>query len=176
MIVRKYIGFLFTAKIITLYGNTAYDIDYELLKQHGVSAVLFDYDDTLGEFNGEFSSRGHELLLKLAKDFKIAIVSNCSEDRKRHLTQEYPDVYVHFASFKPDPKGYLAVMDRLGAVPEQTAMIGDRPAMDLFGAYVAGIKERILVKPYSEVFGGKRPFFGYRWLRKLETMKCLFFL
>jgi predicted HAD superfamily phosphohydrolase YqeG len=34
-------------------------------------------------------------------------------------------------------------------------MVGDRVGTDLWGAYLAGIKYRILVKPYSKSFGGQ---------------------
>ena len=173
MILTKYLGFLFSSKTITMRANTPYDIDYGKLKQNGVMALIFDYDDTLAEFNGSFSPQAHDLLKKLNKNFKIAIVSNCCNSRKDELTREYPYVYVHLASFKPAQEGYFEVLNRISVQAGKTAMIGDRPAIDLYGAYLAGIKERILVKPYSEVFGGKKPFLLYQWLRKIETKKCL---
>ena len=175
MIIKKYIAFLLTPKIITSQASSPYSINYDLLQQNGVTTLLFDFDDTLAEFNGPFSQKEHELLKKLIPNFKVAIISNCNASRKNKLIKEYNYVYIPPLSFKPFPEGYLEVLEQFNALPEQTAMIGDRPGTDLYGAYLAGIKERILVRPYSKVFGGKKPGFLYRWLRSFETIKCLIF-
>jgi predicted HAD superfamily phosphohydrolase YqeG len=48
-------------------------------------------------------------------------------------------------------------MEHLKTGPRNTAMVGDRPGTDMWGAHRAGIKHTILVEPYSEAFGGKKP-------------------
>jgi putative hydrolase of the HAD superfamily len=54
-----------------------------------------------------------------------------------------PDIGV----FKPNPAGLRAVVRRLGASPEETVYIGDRPEVDGAVALAAGVTGVILYQP-----------------------------
>jgi hypothetical protein len=39
----------------------------------------------------------------------------------------------------------------------------------MYGAYLAGYRERVLVKPYTEIFGGKKSSWIEQLLRSVEN-------
>jgi putative hydrolase of the HAD superfamily len=51
---------------------------------------------------------------------------------------------------KPDPAGYIEIMRRLGADPEATVVVGDRPEHDMAAARAAGCRSiRVLTGRFA---------------------------
>ncbi len=152
--------------------DSIFDIDLQDLKSKGIKLLVFDFDDTLADFHAlELSPNVRNWLLEVKKQgFLIAVFSNCSSKRNRILQGMFTEIdfYNVPRSDKPNPAGYLEILNYYGLKPGNAAMIGDRVATDLWGAYLAGFKERILVKPFSRVFGGKKARFMDRLLKKVE--------
>jgi putative hydrolase of the HAD superfamily len=93
----------------------------EWAKQAGLRrAVLSDYDP-------------REKLRALEVENYFPVVA-CAQD---------PDIGV----FKPNPDGLMTVVRRLGASPEETVYVGDRPEVDGAVALAAGVTGVILHRP-----------------------------
>ncbi|MBI2665012.1 HAD hydrolase-like protein [Candidatus Woesearchaeota archaeon] len=161
-------------KLSTSHYQSIYDIDYEALHKKGIKLLIFDFDDTLTYDKGEISSKTKQLLEKLSKKFKLAIFTNSHFWRRRKIIamiSKLP-IYVNGGSGKPAKKGFGHLLDHYHIQPKNAAMIGDKLVMDLWGAYNTGMEERILVEPYSEIFGGKKANVLDSWLRNLEKKIC----
>jgi predicted HAD superfamily phosphohydrolase YqeG len=159
-------------EIVTLCKQSIYQIDYALLHRHGTRLLIFDVDDTLSGNEDSLPEKSITLIKRLRKSgFTIALYSNCTRKRRRYLIEESRKLglLLEASSSKPAPRGYIHIMDSAKISPGHTAMIGDRPGMDLWGALLAGIPARILVRPYSESASGSRPLLPVRILRSLES-------
>ena len=150
--------------------RSVFDIEYGTLAQNGVELLIFDVDDTLSGHNGPIPGESFELLDNLSKRFAVALLSNCSLERKKELRDMVAGmpILIGGGQGKPDPVSYLKILGRCNAKPQQAAVIGDRPGVDLWGAMLAGIEERILVEPYSATHDAKKAPPPYRILRGLE--------
>ncbi len=155
-------------KIATQEVESIHDIDFNNLKKLGVRLLIFDVDDTITPHKRPLPRKTIRLLKKL-KDFKIAFLSNCSESRRKELAKMI-DVYIAPFSSKPGKIGFTHILEKMSVPGSQAAMIGDKKSMDLWGAKIAGINHRILVKPYSEVFGGHKCSIFVRFFRKLDNI------
>lgn len=146
-------------QIVTKKFNNVFDITYSTLREEGIECIVFDIDDTLTDHLGKIEDDMYKLLDRIIeKGFKIGIYSNCSEERFEELQvffKEY-DFFNVRESKKPNPDKYLEILKHYNLEPSQAAMVGDKIGSDLFGAFLAGFKERILVKPYSSIMGGNK--------------------
>lgn len=122
--------------------DTIFDIDYAALRADGVHALLFDLDKTLGARRAaSLSQRVHHLFETLTEQgFHIGILTNRRRPDDDAVVKALSDRYVllHTAG-KPRRRGYLAMLDRLEAVPAEAAMIGDKLITDIAGANRLGI-------------------------------------
>lgn len=158
-------------EIPTQVIDSIYEIDWKNVQKR-FKVIVFDLDDTLGEHGGEISSVSLNLLSRLSKDgLRVVILSNCRTSRESILRNSLKNLKVDIISNsdKPNPDNYCKVIKKLKALPSECIVVGDRVATDLFGAFICDIPERILVKPYSEVFGGKKPGVIYRTARMIEN-------
>jgi putative hydrolase of the HAD superfamily len=97
----------------------------EWARQAGLRrAVLSDYDP-------------REKLRALEVEDYFPVIA-CAQD---------PDIGV----FKPNPAGLMAAVGRLGASPEETVYVGDRPEVDGALALAAGVAGVILRRPVRTV-------------------------
>ena len=138
-----------------------------------IQLFVFDVDDTIAEYRNEISDQSLELFESLKeKGFKVAVLSNCGRRRRAVLTAIFTPlgIDVEPTNFKPNPYGYLQICKRAGVKPANSVMVGDKLGMDLYGAYLAKFKERILVKPFTDLFGGKRSSLLEQFSRLLENM------
>ncbi len=117
------------------------EIDFERLVRQGMTTVLFDLDQTLKERKvRDMEPAVLALLEKLdAIGLRVGILTN-----RRHngdplldaLQDRYP---LRHTARKPSKKGYLSLLEELGASPQQAVMVGDRLLTDVFGANRLGI-------------------------------------
>jgi len=75
-------------------------------------------------------------ILTLSPKFAIADIYEL-----RHFEIFSPDVT---GAAKPDPAAFLAVLEKMKADPEETAMVGDSLENDIFPAQSLGIKPILL--------------------------------
>jgi predicted HAD superfamily phosphohydrolase YqeG len=160
----KYLGFIKNGlilhkRIITDQAKSVFTIDFNKLKK---DCDLSDQTKTL-------------LKALHAQGFKIAVFSNCTGKRNMELENMLGAIGIYniTRSDKPSPKGFLEAMDYYKITPEKTVAIGDKVGTEMYGAYLACIKHRILVEPFSTVVGERKPPFIYSIHRDFE--KVIFF-
>lgn len=165
---RKFIFSLIFSrkKFVSEFKESVFEIDFESYKN--LRLIIFDFDDTLSSHLGQLNEDSIKLLKKLKENnFEVAVYSNCGPNRNKYLIESLTPLKVFNVnrSTKPDPQGYIEVMNHFGTKPEQTMMVGDRIGTDIYGAFLANIEYRILVKPYSIKFGGAKAT-GYHYIMK----------
>ena len=153
-------------KFITRKLESIYKLEDGLDNFKDINLLVFDVDDTIGEHKGTIPERTIKMFKTLQeKGYKIAILTNCGRKRRVELNRVFRPlkIYIEPTNLKPNPIGYFNVCKKMKINPENSAMFGEKLGTDIYGAYLAGYKERILVKPYTEIFGGKRS----RWIERL---------
>ena len=151
--------------LVTSRYTTIYDISISN------SLVFLDIDDTLCGDKDIVSQKSISWLTKLKKNRnKVILLSNCGKNREDELRDRLKlcTDKIITKSDKPNPKMFKESIKRYPAF-RNTYMIGDRVATDLYGAYLGGIMNRILVKPYSTVFKSPKASYIYRFSRYLEN-------
>lgn len=120
--------------------ESIYDINVEELKQKGIRGLFFDLDSTLMKSkSGKFSFKTLQFLNDLKVNFKIAIISNNSNENYINLAKSQVDIPVYFKAKKPSKNMLIQACKDLELNPQNTAMIGDRPLSDI----LAGINAKM---------------------------------
>ncbi len=159
--------------IVDERARSVFEIDFERLKEDGFKLVIFDVDDTIDDFHGEITTRARDFLKELQNSgYKVGVFSNSKKERMGYLNDLFKklNIYNVYRSDKPNPLGFVEIMKHYEISPDNTIMVGDRIGTDILGAYLARIKKKILVEPFSEVFGGKKSGSFDRIIRKLEKL------
>ncbi len=179
MIFRSYLKFWlnfpsFKKKILTSHQKSIYSIPYHTLAKAGVKLLIFDVDDTLCGYHDLISNETLRLLKDLRKKFHIGILSNCNTARRNEVKgmMEGIDVYITAENCKPAAHCFQSILHHFNIAGKNTAMIGDRAVMDLWGALQAEISHRILIEPYSEFYKGRKSPYLSRLVRTIEK-KCI---
>jgi HAD superfamily phosphatase (TIGR01668 family) len=123
-----------------LYLESLFDIDPELLKKRGISALIFDLDNTLVA-RGE--NKAEPEVLEWLRDlrrhgFKLCIVSNNSRGKGGRLARilDLPGV---FAATKPRRWAFRKALALLGTQASETAVVGDQVFTDVLGGNRMGL-------------------------------------
>lgn len=127
-----------------------FDLKPETLEARGVKLLLADLDNTLTPYSSEIPTprvrAWKEGLEK--RGITLFVVSN---SRKAARVPNYCDElgigYVRHSG-KPGTRGFLQAMEKGGATPAQTLMVGDQIFTDVLGAKRAGIPV-VLVEPIA---------------------------
>ena len=119
----------------------------ERLQQWGLRALLLDVDCTLTRYRQntvapEVAAWIDELR---AADLGLCLVSNGMGRRIRRFADRLGLPCVARA-MKPLPWGIRAALRKLGALPAETAIVGDQLFADIMAGRLAGVRT-ILVKP-----------------------------
>lgn len=166
----KFIKELFFSKIefVTDYEQSLFRIKFEEIKN--LKLIIMDFDDTLTDHLGELKLKEQSLLERLGKNYKLAFYSNSSDRRTKELDKISSKLKIYNVriSEKPDTKGFREILKHFKIKSSETLMIGDKIGTDIYGAYLAKIPTRILVKPYSQKFGGRKSGFFHSALRSFE--------
>lgn len=140
-------------------------IQPQLLKKHGIRALLLDADNTLTTHNNPHPAP--EVLGWLdkmrANGIKLVIVSNNHHRRIRPFAAKLGLAFTANAC-KPLPFGFARTAKELGLAPRQTAVVGDQIFTDILGGNLYGAYT-ILVEPMQPEQG---PLFRFK--RKAEEM------
>lgn len=146
-----------------MYVNSIYDINFEELKERGITSLVFDIDNTLVPQKILNPDRKVINLFKFlkSKGFKICLISNNTTKRVNNFTKNIGIQGVSWA-IKPRKAAFYKALKMLDSKPEETAIIGDQIFTDILGGHRVGLFT-ILVRPLSsEEFGWTK------LMRKLE--------
>ncbi len=132
-----------------LYVKSVYDIDFQMLKEDGITSIITDLDNTLVEANSpECTSQLLNWLDDIQEQgFKVLILSNNSKIRVSEFADPLSLPYIHRA-MKPIKVSYKKALKILDSSAKDTVMIGDQLVTDIFGGKRMGIFT-ILVAPIS---------------------------
>lgn len=118
------------------------------LAAKGVKLVLADLDNTLVPYkvpapNEQVVAWKNALE---AQGIQLFILSNSRKPGRAQRFAEALGVPFQGHSGKPKKQGYLTAMERMGAKPSETVMVGDQIFTDILGANNAGVTP-LLVRP-----------------------------
>lgn len=127
------------------YRASIFDIDFQTLKKQGILALFFDLDNTIIGYDEDVLHDTHVALLnKLAKDFRIVILSNTNYKRVSSalINTDFPFIY---HATKPLKRGFKKALKIANVKKEHAVIIGDQLMTDIFGGNKMGL-HTILVK------------------------------
>ncbi len=133
----------------TMYKKNIFEIDYQKLKDMGITCLIFDLDNTLGLIENERCPLKTKKLLKsLQDDFLILISSN---NTKRRITPYLKDLGIGGVSFslKPSTIGLSKIKNEYNLKKKEMAMIGDQIVTDILSGNRFNITT-VLVDPLGE--------------------------
>ncbi len=146
-----------------MYANSIYDIDFEKLKERGITSLIFDIDNTLVPQKVLNPDRKVISLFKFlkSKGFKVCLISNNTTKRVNNFTKGTGVKGISWA-IKPRKSAFYKALEMLDSTPDETAVVGDQIFTDILGGHRVGLFT-ILVRPLSnEEFGWTKI------MRKLE--------
>ena len=124
------------------------DLDPAALARRGVKLVLADLDNTLVPYRATEPPAEIVAWKEALEQAGIALflLSNSRKPgRAQHFAEKLGIPY-QGRSGKPKKAGYLRAMERMGARPQETVMVGDQIFTDTLGANNAGAVP-LLVEP-----------------------------
>ena len=132
-----------------MYQKSIYDIQYDHLKERGITCLVFDLDNTLGMLKHKVCPEETKLLIqKLQKDFLVLICSNNTKKRIRPYLEEL-GINGVCLSFKPTTWGLRRICKKYKIPKNEMCIIGDQMVTDV----LAGNRYKImtiLVDPLGE--------------------------
>lgn len=130
-------------KIIT---DALTDITPDLLEEKGIRLLLLDFDNTIVPYTTNTPEPLMEQWLMDMKsaDIQICVVSNSKRSRVKIFCDNYRIPCITHAR-KPFTRGIREALEKFGAAPSETALVGDQIYTDTLGANAAGVTS-ILVK------------------------------
>lgn len=123
------------------------DLTPELLRQHGVTFLMLDFDNTIVPYTTNEPAPEMERWLQTMLDSEIGlcVVSNSKKDRVVRFCQARGIPCITH-SRKPFQKGICQCRDRFGLDLRHAALAGDQIYTDVLGANCAGAVS-VLVQP-----------------------------
>lgn len=126
------------------------ELDLASLSSRGISALIFDLDNTLGIWG--FKQMPDETLAHLksieSHGFQLGFLSNHNGKDREHVINALSEYPLVFAARKPELAGFKKILELLNVNPTQTAMIGDQLFTDVLGAKRLGMYA-IMVDPVA---------------------------
>lgn len=119
----------------TYFVKTVYDIDFDRLREDGISNIIFDIDNTLITYDEDTADeklRSYVAALR-EKGYRIFILSNGHSNRAKIFAEDL-DMIFQGDAFKPSQKGYKRLKNEYGVNPSETVMVGDQLFTDIWGA------------------------------------------
>ena len=133
------------------------DITPAMLREHGITTLVFDVDNTLVPHLGNRVDNAivqHIKKLKRGPIKKIYIASNSRRDLKA-IAQQLDATIISSTrlSRKPLRHHYRKILKEIRQSPDTVAMIGDKLLTDVLGGNLAGM-HTILVAPFRRIKEG----------------------
>ncbi len=142
------------------------DINLEDLKAENIKGLIFDLDNTLMHPQTSYLPDDIEQWLDTVKnDFKITILSNNPYTHYVKAAGKRVGCVAYEKAGKPRRKAALKALKDLDLLPNQVAIIGDRPLTDIWVGQRLGMTT-ILVDPLLK----HKEIWIIKYLRKLEKI------
>lgn len=137
--------------------GSIYEIDFIKLKAQGKRGIIFDLDNTLGEWGfTKLDERVWDLFEMLKKEgFVLGFLSNDDGQKRAWLQAKLDGCPMVFHARKPLSAGYKKLLAQMNVKVKEAVMVGDQLFTDIFGAKRLKIYS-ILVEPVDR---SKEPFF-----------------
>ena len=133
----------------TMYRKDIFEIDYQKLKEKGITCLIFDLDNTLGMIDQKkCPAKVKKLLRRLQKDFLILINSNNTRNRLIPYLEELGVGGYSFA-LKPSTRNLAKIKKVYNLKKKEMVMIGDQIVTDVLSGNRFRIMT-ILVDPLGE--------------------------
>ncbi len=133
----------------TMYRKDIFDINYQKLKEMGITCLVFDLDNTLGLIDKKRCPRRAKKLIKnLQKDFLVFISSNNVKSRLEPYSNELGVEGFAFA-LKPLTINLHKIKRKYKLKKKEMAMIGDQIVTDVLSGNIFKIAT-ILVEPLGK--------------------------
>lgn len=130
--------------------DRAEDIPFEMLRDQGVRAVLFDLENTLIPAGGPFTQEAREVVKRVrAAGMNPGVVSNASAAWVPETLQAEGLPFVAPAG-KPGREAFHEGCRLVGARPSETIYVGDQLITDVLGPQRAGLRSILLRPRYSQ--------------------------
>ena len=131
------------------YYKDIYSIDYNKLKEEGITTLIFDLDNTLGLISNRECPRKTKLLIKkLKEDFLVLVCSNNNRTRLKPYLEDLGIGGVSW-SMKPLTRGLRKIKRNYHLKKKEMAIIGDQVVTDIFMGNRLNMNT-ILVDPLGE--------------------------
>ncbi len=132
-------------KVPNEFYPNIYNINYQNLKDKGITTLFFDLDNTLIPYDvALLTDEVVNHLKELEKDFKVLIITN-NKNRRTKLAVGNNFLFLANAK-KPFKCGFKKGLDLTNSTPNEVASIGDQLMTDVIGAKKMGFYS-ILVNP-----------------------------
>ena len=130
--------------------DSVYNIEYKMLKEKGIKALIFDIDNTLAPYELAEPDENIKGLFEMLFDmgFKLYVLSNNNKKRVS-LFMRKVDIPHRWRALKPLAFFIRKAMKNMKVKSFETALIGDQIFTDVWGANRLGLFS-ILVNPISE--------------------------
>jgi HAD superfamily (subfamily IIIA) phosphatase len=129
-----------------MYKKNIYEINYNKLKDMGITTLVFDLDNTLGLIDQDRAPiKTIELIRKLQEDFLVLVCSNNTRNRLRPYLMELGVDGVSMA-MKPFTFGLGKIKNKYKLKKKEMAMIGDQIVTDVLSGNKFGVYT-VLVDP-----------------------------
>lgn len=155
------------------YAQDVFEIDYEALYENGITALIFDIDNTLVHHGDDSTPKVDALFEKLHSiGFKTLLLSNNGEDRVKRFIKNIDTPYICNAN-KPRPAKYKKALKMLGVKNKNAVVIGDQIFIDILGANLAKIPSVLVhfIIADGETYFGKRRELEAKILAKYSKSK-----
>lgn len=118
-----------------IFVRSVAELDEDFYRANSITAVIFDIDNTLVRHTEPVPTpEVREYFESLDRwGIRAAVVSNNKKERVQKFCEPLGVPYAARA-YKPRRKPLRAIAARLGAVPENTCLVGDQLFTDIFGA------------------------------------------
>ena len=115
----------------TMYKKNIFEINYNKLKEMGITCLVFDLDNTLGLIDQKKCPNDAKKLIKeLQNDFLVLISSNNTKDRLEPYLKELGIGGVAL-SMKPSTRGLRKIKRDYKLKKKEMVMIGDQLVTDV---------------------------------------------
>ena len=132
-----------------IYKKNIYEINYQKLKEEGITCLVFDLDNTLGLISHKrCPAETVKLIQELKKDFSVFISSN---NTKRRIQTYLDDLGIDGVawSMKPSIRGLFHLRQKYHLKKKEMCIIGDQIVTDILAGNRFHIKT-ILVDPLGK--------------------------
>lgn len=127
--------------------GSIYELEPEELYEKGIRLILADLDNTLARYRQPEPDEAVREWVRRMEERGITVFV-LSNGRRPQRSRRFCEGFVPYLSHasKPHSRNFFVAMERCGATPEQTIIIGDQIFTDVWGGHNAGIRASVYVR------------------------------